>query len=44
MEYSTLEHWQEISETGIVYAHGSLYDRFQEMSTHAKPKGSDIVW
>jgi hypothetical protein len=32
MEYSTLEPWQEISETGIVYARGSLYDRFQHIS------------
>ena len=39
MEYSTLEHWQEISETGIVYALGSLYDRFQRMSDPRKAKG-----
>ena len=29
MEYSTLEPWQEISETGIVYELGSLYERFE---------------
>jgi len=39
MEYSTLEHWQEISETGIVYSLGSLYDRFQRMSDPRKAKG-----
>jgi predicted transposase YbfD/YdcC len=39
MEYSTLERWQEISEAGIVYAHGSLYDRFQGMSDPRKAKG-----
>ena len=39
MEYSTLEPWQEISETGIVYALGSLYDRFQRISDPRKAKG-----
>jgi hypothetical protein len=39
MEYSTLEHWQGISETGIVYSLGSLYDRFQRMSDPRKAKG-----
>lgn len=39
MEYSTFEPWQEISETGIVYALGSLYDRFQRMSDPRKAKG-----
>ena len=39
MEYSTLEPWQEISETGIVYALGSLYDRFQQIQDTRKAKG-----
>lgn len=39
MEYSTHEPWQEISETGIVYALGSLYDRFQRISDPRKAKG-----
>jgi predicted transposase YbfD/YdcC len=39
MEYSTLEAWQEISETGIVYTLGSLYDRFQRISDPRKAKG-----
>ena len=39
MEYSTLEPWQEISETGIVYALGSLYGRFHRMSDPRKAKG-----
>lgn len=39
MEYSTLEPWQEISETGIVYTLGSLYDHFQRMSDPRKAKG-----
>jgi len=39
MEYSTLEPWQEISETGVVYALGSLYDRFQRISDPRKAKG-----
>ena len=39
MEYSTLEPWQEISETGIVYTLGSLYDRFQQISDPRKAKG-----
>lgn len=39
MEYSTLEPWQEISETGIVYSLGSLYDRFQQMTDPRKRKG-----
>jgi predicted transposase YbfD/YdcC len=39
MEYSTLEPWQEISETGIVYSLGSLYDRFQRISDPRKAKG-----
>jgi hypothetical protein len=43
MEYSTLEPWQEISETGIVYALGSLYDRFQQLSDTRKAKGNRSV-
>ena len=39
MEYSTLEPWQDISEAGIVYALGSLYDRFQRVSDPRKAKG-----
>jgi predicted transposase YbfD/YdcC len=39
MEYSTLKPWQEISETGIVYTLGSLYDRFQGMTDPRKKKG-----
>jgi len=40
MEYSTLKPWQEISETGIVYTLGSLYDRFQQMADPRKNKGN----
>ncbi len=39
MEYSTLEPWQGISESGIVYTLGSLYDRFQWISDPRKAKG-----
>jgi predicted transposase YbfD/YdcC len=39
MEYSTLEPWQEISETGIIYGLGSLYDRFQQLCDPRKAKG-----
>ena len=39
MEYSTLKPWQEMSETGIVYTLGSLYDRFQQMTDPRKSKG-----
>lgn len=39
MEYSTLTPWQGIGETGIVYALGSLYDRFQRISDPRHPKG-----
>jgi predicted transposase YbfD/YdcC len=39
MEYTTLNPWQEISETGIVYTVGSLYDRFQQLSDPRKAKG-----
>ena len=39
MEYSTLEPWQEISENGIVYTLGSLYDRFERIKDPRKAKG-----
>ncbi len=39
MEYSTLERWQGIGETGVVYALGSLYDRFQGIGDPRKAKG-----
>ena len=39
MEYSTLEPWQGISESGIVYTLGSLYDRFQWIRDPRKAKG-----
>ena len=39
MEYSTLKPWQEISETGIVYSMGSLYDRFLQMIDPRKRQG-----
>ena len=39
MEYSTLKPWQEISETGIVYTLGSLYDQFQQMTDPRKRQG-----
>jgi predicted transposase YbfD/YdcC len=39
MEYSTLETWQDISESGIVYSIGSLYDRFQHIQDPRKTKG-----
>lgn len=39
MEYSTLECGQGISETGIVYSLGSLYDRFQRIRDPRKAKG-----
>jgi predicted transposase YbfD/YdcC len=39
MEYSTLKPWQEISETGIVFTLGSLYDRFQQMTDPRKRQG-----
>jgi hypothetical protein len=43
MEYSTLKPWQEISETGIVYTLGSLYDRFQQMTDPRKNKGKQYI-
>jgi predicted transposase YbfD/YdcC len=39
MEYTTLQPWEEISEQGIVYTLGSLYDRFQQISDPRKAKG-----
>jgi predicted transposase YbfD/YdcC len=39
MEYSTLKHWQEVGETGIVYELGSLYDRFQNLDDPRKAHG-----
>lgn len=39
MEYSTLKPWQEISETGVVYGLGSLYDRFEKIVDPRKAKG-----
>ena len=39
MEYSTLERWQGIGETGVIYDLGSLYDRFQWISDPRKAKG-----
>jgi len=39
MEYSTLERWQEVSETGVVYEIGSLYARFEQMNDPRKARG-----
>jgi predicted transposase YbfD/YdcC len=39
MEYSTLERWQEIGETGIVHDRGSLYARFGQLSDPRKARG-----
>jgi len=39
MEYSTLERWQEIGETGIVHDRGSLYARFGKLSDPRKARG-----
>jgi len=39
MEYSTLERWQGIGETGIIYDLGSLYDRFQHIPDPRKAHG-----
>jgi predicted transposase YbfD/YdcC len=39
MEYSTLERWQGISETGVVFDLGSLYDRFEHLRDPRKAKG-----
>jgi predicted transposase YbfD/YdcC len=39
MEYSTLKPWQDISETGVIYEIGSLYNRFEQMSDPRKARG-----
>src|SRR3990172_1959648 len=39
MEYSTLERWQEISETGVVFDGNSLYARFQHLGDPRKAHG-----
>lgn len=39
MEYSTLERWQEIGETGIIHDKSSLYGRFHEISDSRQAKG-----
>jgi len=39
MEYSTLQPWEDIGETGVVYAVGSLYGRFQKLTDQRKAKG-----
>jgi hypothetical protein len=39
MEYSTLERRQEISDNGVIYDLGSLYDRFQQTSDPRKAYG-----
>lgn len=39
MEYSTLERWQEISRTEVVYEVNSLYGRFEELSDPRKAHG-----
>jgi predicted transposase YbfD/YdcC len=39
MEYSTVQPWQEISENGIVYDLGSLYDHFQQLPDPRGAKG-----
>lgn len=39
MEYSTLQPWQEIGETGIIYDRGSLYGRFHQLSDPRGAKG-----
>ena len=39
MEYSTLESWQEISATGVIYELGSLYDRFQRVPDPRDARG-----
>jgi hypothetical protein len=38
-EYSTLEAWQEIGETGIVHDVGSLYGGFHHIWDPRRPKG-----
>lgn len=39
MEYSTLERWQGIGETGVIYDLGSLYARFERISDPRKAHG-----
>lgn len=39
MEYSTLERWEGISETGIIYDQGSLYARFEQLSDPRQARG-----
>jgi len=39
MEYSTQAAGQEISPAGVIYALGSLYDRFQQLRDSRKAKG-----
>jgi predicted transposase YbfD/YdcC len=39
MEYSTLQPWQEIGETGIVHDRGSLYARFHNLTDPRGAKG-----
>jgi predicted transposase YbfD/YdcC len=39
MEYSTLERWQEIGETGIVCERGSLYERLHQITDPRKAHG-----
>ena len=45
MEYSTLEPWQEIGETGIIHDKESLYGRFHHVNDprHAKGKQYSLV-
>ena len=38
-EYSTMERWQEIGETGIIHDQGSLYGRFHHLSDKRGAKG-----
>lgn len=39
MEYSTLAHWQEYDENGVVYELGSLFDGVQQLTDPRKPRG-----
>lgn len=39
MEYSTLERWQEIGETGIIYDKDSLYAQFSQLIDPRKARG-----
>ncbi len=38
-EYNTLERWQGVGETGVVYELGSLYARFEHLSDPRKAHG-----